>query len=84
MSENFRRDAIKHIPNGYYLLPADENLIASDLVWNWTANKFMRADSPEWMFDTFSIPRSEIICAVRRPHLFGFENAERKTFTLRR
>jgi len=84
MSNKFRREAIENIPDGYFVLPSGEKLHPFDLVWSWTSSKFLRADSPEWMFDTFSVPAEEIICAVRRPGLSGFETAQRRTFTLKR
>lgn len=84
MSEKARREAIKNIPYGYYVLPSDEPLLDSDLVWDWTSDKFLRADSPLWLFDTFTIPPEEIVCAVRRAGLTGFETAKKRTFTLRK
>ena len=84
MSDKFRREAIANIPCGFYVLPSDEPLLNSDLVWDWTSKKFLRADSPLWLFDTFSIPPEEIVCAVRRAELTGFETAKRRTFTLKR
>ena len=85
MSEKFRREAIEKIPHGYYLLPSDENLDADDLIWDWTAGRFLRADSSLWHFNTFLIPREEIVCAIRQANIpKEFADAKKRTFTLKK
>lgn len=84
MSEKLRREAVEKIPFGYYIVPPDENLEADDLIWDWTSKRFLRADSSLWLFETFLIPREEIVCAVRRARIAGFETAKKRTFVLKK
>lgn len=77
VDQYYLRQAKKLIPPGHYILPMSEPIRQSDLIYDFTTNQFLRADSLRWTFDTFSIPREEIICAIRKATLEGFETKRR-------
>lgn len=80
-----RRKAKKAIPPGYYILPDGESLLASDLVWNWCDQEFLRADSQKWLRSPL-VDNTDLICAIRRAEWSDFERSVsvQKRFVLKR
>lgn len=65
VDEFYVRQARKIIPAGYYQLTVWDELRASDLVFDWTTNKFYRADDEIWLKSPL-IDREDMICAIRK------------------
>ena len=76
MRENskYHREAKLALPFGYAVLGTGEKLLPSDLVWSWSSNEFLRADSPLWKFPPLEFGE-EIICAARKPEMSEFERS---------
>lgn len=76
--------AKSQIPKGYYVLPQSEPIRDTDLVWDFSNNKFYPADSEHWLFPTDSIDREEIICVIRQGKLENFEPVKQRTFVIKK
>ena len=81
IDQHHSRQARKAMPANYYRLSAADTLRASDLIWNWCDAEWLPADSPKWLFDSFSIPMEEMIAIRKASMEFG---EVKKVYTVRK
>jgi len=83
IDDYYLRQARKLIPKGYYQLTDGDQLRNSDLVFDWTNNQFYRVDWEGWLTSPL-VDKESMICAIRKAEFEGFENAQTRTFTMRK
>lgn len=85
MPRNYRNEARQKLPSGYYVLTGNERLKPEDLVWSWSSNEWIPADSPLWLRSPLSDPFEELICVARKVEITEFETTvpRRKFYLVR-
>lgn len=75
--------ARERLPEGFFIV-RDGDIRTDDLIFSWSSNEWIRADSGDWLQPTSSMAISDCVAVARSARFQepGFENVERRNYRL--